>query len=70
MESWLLHNLAAKYQPAPHLQVHVYMSNLPKPYLLSPPRQSLALPELPAVVVFKDGGYFTYDGELFPLFIF
>lgn len=34
MKSWLLHNLAAKYQPAP-LQVHVYISNLPKPYLLS-----------------------------------
>uniref|UniRef100_A0A4W6E0M4 protein disulfide-isomerase n=1 Tax=Lates calcarifer TaxID=8187 RepID=A0A4W6E0M4_LATCA len=25
--------------------------------------ESLTLPELPAVVVFKDGGYFTYDGE-------
>lgn len=23
----------------------------------------MTLPELPAVVVFKDGGYFTYDGE-------
>lgn len=28
-----------------------------------PPQQSVTLPELPAVVVFKDGGYFTYDGE-------
>lgn len=27
-------------------------------------QQSVALPELPAVVVFKDGGYFTYDGKL------
>lgn len=26
-------------------------------------QQSVTLPELPAVVVFKDGGYFTYDGE-------
>lgn len=25
--------------------------------------QSVTLPELPAVVVFKDGGFFTYDGE-------
>lgn len=25
--------------------------------------QSVTLPELPAVVVFKDGAYFTYDGE-------
>uniref|UniRef100_A0A8P4KSX9 protein disulfide-isomerase n=1 Tax=Dicentrarchus labrax TaxID=13489 RepID=A0A8P4KSX9_DICLA len=25
--------------------------------------ESVTLPELPAVVVFKDGGYFTYDGE-------
>lgn len=29
-------------------------------YLL---QQSVTLPELPAVVVFKDGGYLTYDGE-------
>lgn len=70
MKSWLLHNLAAKYQPAPHVQVHVHISNLPKPLPISPPRQSLTLPELPAVVVFKDGGYFTYDGELFPLLVF
>lgn len=41
---------------------------LPKWYLLSLPQQSLTLPELPAVVVFKDGGYFTYDGESFPFF--
>lgn len=27
-------------------------------------QQSVALSELPAVVVFKDGGYFTYDGKL------
>uniref|UniRef100_A0A8C6UKX0 protein disulfide-isomerase n=1 Tax=Neogobius melanostomus TaxID=47308 RepID=A0A8C6UKX0_9GOBI len=27
--------------------------------------EEMTLPELPAVVVFKDGGYFTYDGELF-----
>lgn len=26
-------------------------------------QQSVTLPELPAIVVFKDGGYFTYDGE-------
>ncbi|CAI5672781.1 protein disulfide-isomerase TMX3 isoform X2 [Oreochromis niloticus] len=26
--------------------------------------ESVSLPELPAVVVFKDGGYFTYDGKL------
>lgn len=26
-------------------------------------QQSVTLPELPAVVVFKDGAYFTYDGE-------
>lgn len=33
-------------------------------------QQSVNLPELPAVVVFKDGGYFTYDGELtFRIFI-
>lgn len=25
--------------------------------------QSVTLPELPAVVVFKDGTYFTYDGK-------
>uniref|UniRef100_A0A665T390 protein disulfide-isomerase n=1 Tax=Echeneis naucrates TaxID=173247 RepID=A0A665T390_ECHNA len=25
--------------------------------------ESMSLPELPAVVVFKDGAYFTYDGE-------
>lgn len=25
--------------------------------------QSVTLPELPSVVVFKDGAYFTYDGE-------
>lgn len=31
---------------------------------LIPFQQSVALPELPAVVVFKDGGYFTYDGKL------
>lgn len=36
---------------------------------LSLPQQSVTLPELPAVVVFKDGGYFTYDGESFP-FVF
>lgn len=28
-------------------------------------QQSVSLPELPAVVVFKDGGYFTYDGKYF-----
>ena len=27
--------------------------------------QSVTLPELPAVVVFKDGAYFSYDGEYF-----
>uniref|UniRef100_A0A669D5X9 protein disulfide-isomerase n=1 Tax=Oreochromis niloticus TaxID=8128 RepID=A0A669D5X9_ORENI len=27
--------------------------------------ESVSLPELPAVVVFKDGGYFTYDGKYF-----
>lgn len=27
------------------------------------------MPELPAVVVFKDGGYFTYDGEYFAFFL-
>lgn len=33
-------------------------------------QQSVTLPELPAVVVFKDGGYFTYDGECcYPVFI-
>lgn len=25
--------------------------------------QSVTLPELPSVVVFKDGAYFTYDGK-------
>lgn len=27
------------------------------------------MPELPAVVVFKDGDYFTYDGECFATFL-
>lgn len=31
-------------------------------------QQSVSLPELPAVVVFKDGGYFTYDGKYFICF--
>lgn len=62
MKSWLLTTSL--------LNISLYLSNLPKPHLLSPPRQSLTLPELPAVVVFKDGGYFTYDGELFPLLVF
>lgn len=42
---------------------HVYEKSS-KAYLLSL-LQSITLPELPAVVVFKDGGYFTYDGESF-----
>lgn len=47
------------------------MSDLPKRHLppLSLPQQSVTLPELPTVVVFKDGGYLTYDGESF-LFVF
>ncbi|KAK7881581.1 hypothetical protein WMY93_029990 [Mugilogobius chulae] len=32
----------------------------------SPLRYEVTLPELPAVVVFKDGGYFTYDGRSRP----
>lgn len=35
---------------------------------LSFPQQSVTLPELPAVVVFKDGGYITYDGESYLFF--
>lgn len=65
-ETWL------KYQLGPYFQVHIYcMSDLPKRHLppLSLPQQSVTLPELPTVVVFKDGGYLTYDGESF-LFVF
>lgn len=35
---------------------------------LSFPQQSVTLPEVPAVVVFKDGGYVTYDGESYLFF--
>lgn len=66
-----LHTLQALmfFFPSTKSFSHIYMiyGSLSKVVFLCF-QQSVSLPELPAVVVFKDGGYFTYDGKYFICF--